>query len=198
MFVKGRLFYPLERWHDLLPQTKPQPVTRPDGSPDSASGGPPDSQAACRTDDHLAAGGATAIGADHPRGWWATLDTWLAWSEASSCQWTALARLDWLAPLRVDAHRAQDANAFAEAMRAHFASGLPSANMPRQVAALYPAASAAADTMIDATPNRAPRGEMPSKASSETSSDKRSEMSRGFIVPNEWPERARRFRRSGV
>lgn len=159
MFVKGRLFYPLAQWRD--------PLMASDGSLEGRRNSVSGDRAP------------TAIADDHPRGWWATLDTWLSWSEASACRWTSLARLDWLAPLRVHADRTRDVHAFAEAMRAHFASGLPSASMPRQVAAVCPASAA-------------------SSVPETSTGAMHMEMSRGFIVPNEWPERARRFRRSGL
>lgn len=136
MFVKGRLFYPLEHWQE-------------------ANGG---------------VATPAALASDHPRGWWATWDTWKAWSATADCAWTGLARLDWLAPLRVESSRARTAAAFEAELATHFAAGMPSAGVSRQVAAL----SLSAD----------------GKGAHE--------LSRGFIVPNEWPERALRFRRSGV
>ncbi|WP_429499028.1 DUF1853 family protein [Robbsia andropogonis] len=168
MFVKGRLFYPLTRWQRVD----------------------------CGAD-------VPALATDHPRGWWATLSEWLTWSCQADCRWTSLERMDWLAPLRLDdpevGHgtdprvgmrakaasgnpsadgadhgdveaspgRIYDAIAFARMLHAHFDSGLLSASMPRQVAALTPP--------IPGQPAR--------------------EMSRGFIVPDSWPARARVFSR---
>lgn len=170
MFVKGRLFYPLTRWQRLD----------------------------CGAD-------VPALATDHPRGWWATLSEWLTWSYQADCRWTSLERMDWLAPLRLDdpeagqsdsgvradaAGRADaeadaaaegagdgaadaapvriyDAVAFARMLHAHFDSDMPSSAMPRQVAALTP-----------------PVAGQPAR-----------EMSRGFIVPDSWPARARVFSR---
>lgn len=112
---------------------------------------------------------APALAPDHARGWWATIDTWLAWSRTASCHWTHLARLDWLAPLHITEAqgkgRISDASAFAQALRLQFESDTPAAQLPQQVAALSPAL-----------------GGEPAY-----------ELSRGFIVPSTWPASAMRF-----
>jgi hypothetical protein len=118
--------------------------------------------------------GAPALAPDHARGWWATIDTWLAWSGTANCRWTHLARLDWLAPLRLTGDqglgRISDAAAFAQALDRYFDSKAAADQLPQQVAALCPA-----------------RGTAPAY-----------ELSRGFIVPNTWPASATRFRAQRV
>jgi len=114
--------------------------------------------------------GAPALAPDHARGWWATIDTWLAWSRTANCHWTHLARLDWLAPLQIAAEqgpmRISDAATFGDMLRHHFDGDTAAALLPQQVAALCPAV-----------------GSQPAY-----------ELSRGFIVPNAWPASAMRFR----
>ncbi|MGI4860226.1 MAG: DUF1853 family protein [Janthinobacterium lividum] len=122
---------------------------------------------------------APALAPDHLRGWWATYDEWCAASARSASRWTPLARLEWLAPLPVASPlvtaRARPASGFANWLAAYFAqppdAAQPRTGQPIQVAALGHDAGAGVDAF--------------------------SETSRGFIVPNDWPARARRFRRTG-
>jgi hypothetical protein len=172
MLVKGRLFYPLAHWR--------------------SSG---------------AVMHVPALASDHERGWWATWDDWLAASAHAACHWTILDRLDWLAPLHIaeaTAQRVTDAAAFAVMLRAYFdahindPAPLPPGQVrlpvrPIQVAALRvidAACQPAGATANDAAMGAADDGERPEWQVVE--------LSRGLIVPNDWPARAWRFRQSGM
>ncbi|MGI4982997.1 MAG: DUF1853 family protein [Janthinobacterium lividum] len=168
MFVKGRLFHPLAQWRD-----------RPAGEPDAFMNAVGRDGMRHETDI------APALAPDHLRGWWATYDEWCGASARSALRWTPLARLEWLAPLPVASPlvtaRAQSAAGFANWLAEYFAhapgvSPAPDGAQPRtgrpiQVAALERVPGAGVDALGEA--------------------------SRGFIVPNDWPERARRFRHTG-
>ncbi|WP_233833233.1 DUF1853 family protein [Paraburkholderia sp. ZP32-5] len=102
----------------------------------------------------------------HGRGWWVTRGDWPAFALAHARMWRALPRLEWLAP-RLTMQREQ-----------------PGAADASYVDALTLAAS---------TSNQP--GPVMVAAFVEDHAGNLIERSRGFIVPDEWPEQARRYAR---
>ncbi|MCY0386334.1 DUF1853 family protein [Robbsia sp. Bb-Pol-6] len=184
MFVKGRLFHPLAQWRNT--------------SADGAGGIADDKLHDVRP---AMSDSAPALAPDHLRGWWATYDEWCAASAGSACRWTTLARLDGLAPQRIDPARAWSASAFARQLATRFASGAPGDDAQRTVAWPVPVVALppgmAPDPAVDAGTVRDADGSVYGGAAVRDAHDAIGELSRGFIVPNDWPTRARRFRRTG-
>ena len=106
----------------------------------------------------------------HPRGWWVTHDDWPAFADTHrAAGWSVLPRLDWLAPRRLDAAVARSDAAWTP----------PGVALP-----------AAPDALFDRI---AGAGEPVMVAAFVADDDGYRELSRGFIVPNDWPSRARAF-----
>lgn len=106
----------------------------------------------------------------HPRGWWVTHDDWPAYAHAHpAAGWSTLPRLDWLAPRRLGGEGAVD-----DGSPLHTGIALPGAphTLSERVACASEPVMVAAFAADD---------------------DGYRELSRGFIVPNDWPSRARAF-----
>ncbi|VVD29077.1 DUF1853 family protein [Paraburkholderia dioscoreae] len=99
----------------------------------------------------------------HGRGWWVTRSDWLAFAAAATQKWRTLPRLEWLAPQRHSADEAQSA-------------GLSFVDAP---------------TLAGQTSHQP--GPAMVAAFAEDSAGNLIERSRGFIVPDEWPEQARNY-----
>ena len=101
----------------------------------------------------------------HGRGWWVTRSDWPAFAAAGSQKWRSLPRLEWLAPRR---HSAEDAQS----------TGL---------------------SFVDAQTLAGQTSQQPGPAMvaafAEDSAGNLIERSRGFIVPDEWPEQAQHYAR---
>ena len=110
------------------------------------------------------------LASGHPRGWWVTHDDWPAYADAHpAAGWSALPRLDWLAPRRLSKEGALD-----DRSPLHTGIALPCA--PHALAERV--ACATEPVMV---------------AAFAAEDDGYRELSRGFIVPNDWPSRARAF-----
>lgn len=101
----------------------------------------------------------------HARGWWVTRSDWPAFVAAGTEKWRTLPRLEWLAPRRHAPHEAQ-------------AAGLIFADAP---------------TLAVQTSHQP--GPAMVAAFAEDSAGNLIERSRGFIVPDEWPEQAQNYAR---
>lgn len=101
----------------------------------------------------------------HARGWWVTRGDWPAFAAAHTQKWRTLPRLEWLAPRRHSADEAQ-------------AAGLIFVD---------------AQTLAGQTSHQ--HGPAMVAAFTEDSAGNLVEHSRGFIVPDEWPEQARNYAR---
>ncbi len=101
----------------------------------------------------------------HGRGWWVTRSDWPAFAVAHAEKWRTLPRLEWLAPRRHTLHEAQ-------------AAGL---------------AFVDAETLAGQTSHQ--HGPAMVAAFTEDSAGNLIERSRGFIVPDEWPELAQHYAR---
>ena len=101
----------------------------------------------------------------HGRGWWVTCSDWPAFAAAHAQSWRLLPRLEWLAPRRYEAGEAH-------------AAGTP----------FVDAQTLAAHTSHQYGPTMV-------AAFAEDSAGNQVERSRGFIVPDEWPERAQDYAR---
>ncbi|WP_418939697.1 DUF1853 family protein [Paraburkholderia bryophila] len=101
----------------------------------------------------------------HGRGWWVTRSDWPGFAAAQACKWRTLPRLEWLAPRRYE----------------------------------QPDADAAKQTLVDAGTLAAQisqqHGPVMVVAFDEDSEGNLAERSRGFIVPDEWPEQAQAYAR---
>ncbi|HEY2025261.1 DUF1853 family protein [Paraburkholderia sp.] len=100
----------------------------------------------------------------HGRGWWVTRREWPAFALAHARRWRALPRLEWLAP-RLTTRREQSAAAEASYVDA-LALAAQTSNQPGPVMVAAFVEDNAGDLI---------------------------ERSRGFIVPDEWPEQATRY-----
>ncbi|WP_408244289.1 DUF1853 family protein [Paraburkholderia phytofirmans] len=101
----------------------------------------------------------------HGRGWWVTRSDWPAFAAAHAEKWRTLPRLEWLAPRRHTSLEVQ-------------AAGL---------------AFVDAETLAGQTSHQ--HGPSMVAAFSEDSAGNLIERSRGFIVPDEWPELAQSYAR---
>jgi hypothetical protein len=101
----------------------------------------------------------------HGRGWWVTRSEWLDFAAARAHMWRVLPRLEWLAPRR---HKQGEAEAagFAFVDQQMLAEQTSHQHGPTMVAAFA----------SDGVGNFA-------------------ELSRGFIVPDDWPEQAQIYAR---
>ncbi|MGI4855313.1 MAG: DUF1853 family protein [Janthinobacterium lividum] len=221
MLVKGRLFHPLAQWRAPLPGVAPgddigggigdgsgvgNGICGGVGSDLSSGGGSGISSGGSGISG--GSGGmdaAPALAPDHLRGWWATYDDWCAASARSTLRWTPLARLEWLAPLQSDAARAQSASDFARWLAEHFADAADGAGRRNGQEAGREAGQGASPK---ASPKASPEATLEAARGAGqpiqvaalgpgAGVEAFSESSRGFIVPNDWPERARRFRQTG-
>ncbi|WP_091800358.1 DUF1853 family protein [Burkholderia sp. WP9] len=101
----------------------------------------------------------------HGRGWWVTRSDWPAFAAGNTQKWRPLPRLEWLAPRRHSADEAQAAGLVF--VDAHTLAGQTShQHGPAMVAAF-----------------------------TEDGAGNLIERSRGFIVPDEWPEQAQNYAR---
>ncbi|WP_408356365.1 DUF1853 family protein [Paraburkholderia phytofirmans] len=101
----------------------------------------------------------------HGRGWWVTRSDWPAFAAAHAEKWRTLPRLEWLAPRR------------------HTSLEVPTAGL----------AFVDAETLAGQTSRQ--HGPSMVAAFSEDSAGNLIERSRGFIVPDEWPELAQSYAR---
>jgi uncharacterized protein len=101
----------------------------------------------------------------HGRGWWATRAEWPEFAAAHAGEWRVLPRLEWLAPRRHE-------RGAAEAQGIEF-------------------------TDADALASRVAHQSGPTMVAAFSTDDagRRIERSRGFIVPDDWPEKAQAFAR---
>ncbi|KAA1016244.1 DUF1853 family protein [Paraburkholderia panacisoli] len=113
----------------------------------------------------------------HGRGWWVTRGDWPAFAAAHATKWRLLPRMEWLAPRRAEFEGMQEAEQASEQFDT-------AATRPLYVDAQALAAQIShqhGPTMV--------------AAFAEDSAGRLSECSRGFIVPDEWPEQARNYAR---
>jgi hypothetical protein len=109
----------------------------------------------------------------HGRGWWVTRSDWPAFAESHAQKWRVLPRLAWLAPRRVESDEpGGDAHAADEATGALCVD---------------------AQTLAGQTSHQ--HGPAMVVAFAEDDAGDLIERSRGFIVPDEWPEMARNYAR---
>ncbi|MDP9645996.1 DUF1853 family protein [Paraburkholderia caledonica] len=101
----------------------------------------------------------------HGRGWWVTRSEWLDFAAAHAQHWRVLPRLEWLAPRRDDRDAEQAAS------RALIDPLTLTARSAQQTG----------PTMIAAL--------------AEDAAGRLVERSRGFVVPDEWPEQAQAYAR---
>ncbi len=104
----------------------------------------------------------------HGRGWWVTRGDWPAFAAAHAQSWRVLPRLEWLAPRRHERNETNEAQSAGIAFvdAESLAAQISHQHGPTMVAAF---AADGAGALI--------------------------ERSRGFIVPDEWPEQARNYAR---
>jgi hypothetical protein len=107
----------------------------------------------------------------HGRGWWVTRSDWPAFAAAHAQKWRRLPRLEWLAPRRAEQ---QGAQVEGEA-----------------------AGSLCVDAQTLAAQISPQHGPTMVVALADDSAGHWIERSRGFIVPDEWPEQARNYARQG-
>jgi hypothetical protein len=105
----------------------------------------------------------------HGRGWWVTRSDWPAFAAAHAQKWRRLPRLEWLAPRRV-------AHADEQVER-------------KSAQSLWVDAQALAEQISTE------HGPVMVAAFVEDDAGESIEYSRGFIVPDEWPEQARNYAR---
>ncbi|MFL9965647.1 DUF1853 family protein [Paraburkholderia sediminicola] len=113
----------------------------------------------------------------HGRGWWVTRGDWPAFAAAHAQKWRLLPRLEWLAPRRAEHEPMREMTQASEQFDA-------AATRPLFVDAQTLAAQIShqpGPTMV--------------AAFVEDNAGYLSECSRGFIVPDEWPEQARNYAR---
>ncbi|CAB3654130.1 hypothetical protein LMG27174_01306 [Paraburkholderia rhynchosiae] len=101
----------------------------------------------------------------HGRGWWVTRGDWLDFASTHARHWRILPRLEWLAPRRYRHDQREAANAV-----------------------FVDAQTLAVETSLQPGPTMV-------AAFAEDSAGNLLERSRGFIVPDDWPERARAYAR---
>lgn len=136
----------------------------------------------------------------HGRGWWVTRADWPSFAHAHARQWRVLPRLEWLAP-RGPRQRAQQV-----AQQRTGAESTPPQNAQHaqhaQHATREPERTEASSTeprYVDAQTLAAQislqHGPTMVAAFAANGAGELVECSRGFIVPDEWPEQARRYAR---
>ncbi|WP_321814482.1 MULTISPECIES: DUF1853 family protein [unclassified Paraburkholderia] len=139
---------------------------------------------------------APELAREHGRGWWVTHADWSAFAERSDADgWSVLPRLAWLAPRRIESRPAasfatnsqfsaaqqSDGDAVPESMSAHLAR--MEIQAPADAATLFANLERAHEpVMVVAFTADGAGGYV--------------EHSRGFIVPDDWPERALAYARS--
>jgi len=125
--------------------------------------------------------GPAALASAHPRGWWVTHADWPAFADAQQAAgWSVLPRLAWLAPRRLDREAAADRTSPA----ADYGNGNRSG--------ITIAPPAPPQTLTDSFE---PQPEPLMVAAFSLHDDGYRELSRGFIVPDDWPARALAFSR---
>jgi hypothetical protein len=118
----------------------------------------------------------------HGRGWWVTRTDWAAFATAHAApaaHWRSLPRLEWLAPRRYEAAAALDASGAGEAVAP--------ATVP--ASAGFVGATALAAQFADH------HGPFMAAAFAQDDVGNWLERSRGFIVPDDWPQQARAYAR---
>ncbi|CAE6715556.1 DUF1853 family protein [Paraburkholderia haematera] len=123
----------------------------------------------------------------HGRGWWVTRDDWPDFAAAHAQTWRALPRLEWLAPRRHEPGAASAVGAVGGAVGDAGAVGTPGESEGAGFA-FVDARTLAAQTSHQHGPTMV-------AAFVDDSAGNRIERSRGFIVPNEWPELAQAYAR---
>lgn len=118
----------------------------------------------------------------YPRGWWVTRSAWSDFAAAEAAHWCVLPRLAWLAPRRVS--MPDDPAMVADA------STLPEATL---LTSIVP--GALSDDPAELLRTIARPHEPVMVAAFDAQGADHVERSRGFIVPDDWPERARSFAR---
>jgi hypothetical protein len=113
----------------------------------------------------------------HGRGWWVTRGDWPSFATAHATKWRLLPRLEWLAPRRAEHAEMQEVKQVSEQFDA-------AATRPLYIGA---------QTLVAQTSHQ--HGPTMVAAFAEDSAGDLSEYSRGFIVPDEWPEQARNYAR---
>ncbi|QQC64414.1 DUF1853 family protein [Paraburkholderia ginsengisoli] len=107
----------------------------------------------------------------HGRGWWVTRSDWPAFAAAHAQKWRRLPRLEWLAPRRVEcADEQADEQAGRQAARSLW---VDAQTLAAQISTVHGPAMVVAFIEDEAGDSI--------------------ERSRGFIVPDEWPEQARSY-----
>jgi uncharacterized protein len=133
------------------------------------------------------------LAVQHGRGWWVTHADWAGFAEREAAQgWSVLPRLAWLAPRRLAPGAPQSAEAasgpepatdFPTGFATDFATGSPARTAiatPMDPATLFASLTRAHEPVMVA-------------AFSADGAGGYAERSRGFIVPDDWPERAQAF-----
>jgi len=124
----------------------------------------------------------SALAPDHARGWWVRRSEWAAFARRQAADgWSVLPRLAWLAPRRTAAGAVSTVARPVDP--ATLLAHLPREDEPVMVAAFVT--------------EGAPGGHRVSGASGAGTVHVDIERSRGFIVPDDWPERAQAFAREG-
>ena len=118
----------------------------------------------------------------HPGGWWVTHADWSAFADAQAAAgWSVLPRLDWLAPRRLDGLDGKGTVADASSLpdrTARPSTGIAPPTAPHRLSTQL--ARCREPVMI---------------AAFATDDDGYRELSRGFVVPDDWPARALAFAR---
>jgi uncharacterized protein len=108
----------------------------------------------------------------HNRGWWVTRSDWPAFAAEHARQWRPLPRLEWLAPRRIEPEERANAQTADDAAQALYVD---------------------AQTLAEQMQTSHQHGPAMVVAFEEDGAGALIERSRGFIVPDEWPEMARHY-----
>jgi len=126
----------------------------------------------------------------HPRGWWVTRENWPGFADAyPAAGWSVLPRLAWLAPRWLAGEGGRDEAA--DDATATLARDVDQTGASQAVASHAAIAPPAAPHTLFERPGRP--GEPVMVAAFRADDGGYRELSRGFIVPDDWPARARVF-----
>jgi hypothetical protein len=139
---------------------------------------------------------APELSVDHGRGWWVTHSDWLAFAQQQAADgWSALPRLAWLAPRRLQRAQTAGEQGEGDATAQPAASTAPDDDSQRaDFAASTAVVSPVAPEALFAALTR-PQDPVLVAAFAVDGEGGYREQSRGFIVPDDWPARAADFAR---
>lgn len=135
---------------------------------------------------------APELAAGHARGWWVTQAEWAAFARTQGADgWSVLPRLAWLAPCRIATNSPEEASPINEN---------PAREVASSAAKNIVAAPVDAEALIADIAQHA-RADEPVMVAAFIADKAREssgyiEQSRGFIVPDDWPEQAAAFARA--